>query len=137
MGSTDNGLVMVTTHLYDGVRSLPLDFAQYLHADSLEKGKEDPEFKKKPELALELIARCLNRGERPEVTLIDGGYGNNGPFLKELEKRGLIYIGVVAKNRNVEVEIETGQKTKMRLDELTAILPEESFSSITYCSQVS
>lgn len=51
VGKTDNGLVMVTTHLYDGVRSLPLDFAQYLHADSLEKGKEDPEFKKKPELA--------------------------------------------------------------------------------------
>jgi len=51
-------------------------------------------------------------------------------LLKELEKRGLIYIGVVAKKRKVEVEIETGQKSEMRLDELTAILPEESFSSI-------
>ena len=58
------------------------------------------------------------------MTLIDGGYGNNGPFLKELEKRGLIDIGVVAKNRNVQVEIETGKKTEMRLDEMTAILPE-------------
>ena len=37
----------------------------------------------------------------------------------------------MAKNRNVEVEIETGQKQEMRLDELTALLPEESFSSIT------
>ncbi|NER39939.1 MAG: hypothetical protein F6J93_39425 [Oscillatoria sp. SIO1A7] len=42
----------------------------------------------------------------------------------------MIYIGGVAKNRNVEVEIEAGQKQKMRLDELTALLPEESFSSI-------
>ena len=130
VGKTDNGIVMVTTHLYDGVRSFPLDFAQYLHADSLEKGKEDPKFKKKPELALELIDKCLTRGYRPEVTLIDGGYGNNGPFLKELEKRGLIYIGVVAKNRNVEVERETGEKSEMRLDELTAILPEEAFTPI-------
>lgn len=130
IGKVDNGIVMVTTHLYDGVRSLPLDVAQYLHADSLEKGKEDPEFKKKPELALELIDKCLNRGYRPGVTLIDGGYGNNGPFLKELEKRGLIYIGVIAKNRNVDVEIEPGQKSKIRLDELTALLPEESFSSV-------
>jgi len=130
VGKTDNGLVMVTTHLYDGVRSLPLDVAQYLPASSLEKGKENPEFKKKPELALELIDKCLNRGERPEVTLIDGGYGNNGPFLKELEKRELIYIGAVAKNRNVEVEIESGIKSEMRLDELTAILPEEAFNSI-------
>ena len=46
------------------------------------------------------------------MTLIDGGYSNNGHFLKELEKRGLIDIGVVAKNRNVQVEIETGKKQK-------------------------
>ncbi|NER39940.1 MAG: transposase [Oscillatoria sp. SIO1A7] len=82
IGKTDNGIVIVTTHLYDGVRTLPLDVAQYLKADSFEKGKEDPEFKKKPELALELIDKCLNRGYRPGVTLIDGGYGNNGLFLK-------------------------------------------------------
>ena len=25
IGKTDNGIVIVTTHLYDGVRSLPLD----------------------------------------------------------------------------------------------------------------
>ena len=130
VGKTDNGLVMVTTHLYDGVRSLPLDVAQYLPASSLEKGKENPEFKKKPSLALELIDKCLTRGYRPEVTLIDGGYGNNGPFLKELEKRELIYIGAVAKNRNVELEISSGIKSEMRLDELIAILPEEAFNSI-------
>ncbi|NER34676.1 MAG: IS701 family transposase [Oscillatoria sp. SIO1A7] len=130
IGKVDNGIVMVTTHLYDGVRSLPLDVAQYIHADSLDKGKENPSFKKKPSLALELIDKCLNRGYSPKVTLIDGGYGNNRSFLKELEKRGLTYIGVLAKNRNVEAEIETGEKISLRLDELTAILPETSFSCI-------
>jgi len=29
---------MVTTHLYDGVRNLPLDVAQYVQADFFEKG---------------------------------------------------------------------------------------------------
>ncbi len=43
---------MVTTHLYDGKKSLPLDIELYQHADSLPEGKEDPEFKKKPTLAL-------------------------------------------------------------------------------------
>ena len=41
LGKTDNGIVTVTTHLYDGVRSLPLDIALYQHADSLPNGKED------------------------------------------------------------------------------------------------
>ena len=44
IGKTDNGIVIVTTHLYDGVRSLPLDIELYQHADSLPKGKEDENF---------------------------------------------------------------------------------------------
>jgi hypothetical protein len=38
----------VTTHLYDGKKSLPLDIELYQHGDSLPEGKKDPEFKKKP-----------------------------------------------------------------------------------------
>ena len=44
IGKTDNGVVVVTTHLYDGVKSLPLDIALYQKADSFPKGKKDPEF---------------------------------------------------------------------------------------------
>ena len=50
----------------------------------LPKGKDDEEFKKKPELALELIDKCLNKGQRPGMVLLDGGYGNNSSLLKEL-----------------------------------------------------
>jgi SRSO17 transposase len=57
IGKTDNGNVVVTTHLYDGQKSLPLDIELYQHATSLAEGKKDPEFKKKPTLALELIDR--------------------------------------------------------------------------------
>jgi len=49
IGKTDNGIVMVTTHLYDGVKSLPLDIALYQKADSLPEEKKDPEFVKKPD----------------------------------------------------------------------------------------
>ncbi|AFY91302.1 transposase, IS4 family protein (plasmid) [Chroococcidiopsis thermalis PCC 7203] len=34
IGKTDNGIVIVTTHLYDGVKSLPLDVELYQHATS-------------------------------------------------------------------------------------------------------
>jgi SRSO17 transposase len=35
IGKTDNGIVVVTTHLYDGKKSLPLDLELYQHASSL------------------------------------------------------------------------------------------------------
>jgi SRSO17 transposase len=111
IGKTDNGIVVVTTHLYDGVRNIPLDLKIYQPASSLEKGKEDEEFKKKPELALELIDKSKKRGYQPGIVLIDAGYGNNTPFLLELEKRKLKYIGGLAKNRKVKVKKE-GEDTK-------------------------
>jgi len=39
IGKTENGIVIVTTHLYDGSKSLPLDIELYQHASSLPEGK--------------------------------------------------------------------------------------------------
>ena len=64
IGKTDNGIVVVTTHLYDGKKSLPLDLELYQHASSLPEGKKDKDFKKKPQLGIELIDRSLAKGER-------------------------------------------------------------------------
>lgn len=130
IGKTDNGVVVVTTHLYDGKKSLPLDIELYQPSSSLESGKENPEFLKKPELALSLIDRSLERGERPGRVLIDGGYGNNTTFLRELEKRKLKYIGGVAKNRKVRRTGESKAEKEIRLDELVKGLPEEAFSEV-------
>ena len=38
IGKTDNGIVVVTTHLYDGKKSLPLDIELYQHSSSLPEG---------------------------------------------------------------------------------------------------
>lgn len=51
IGKTENGVVAVTSHLYDGIKSLPLDVELYQKADSLPQGNVDPELKKKPEIA--------------------------------------------------------------------------------------
>jgi hypothetical protein len=130
IGKTENGIVVVTTHLYDGKKSLPLDIELYQHASSLPEGKEDLEFKKKPELALTLVDRSLERGYRPGIVLIDAGYGNNTTFLLELEKRKLKYIGGVAKNRKVTAEIEANKPEEIRLDKLAESLPVENFAPI-------
>ena len=129
-GKTDNGNVVVTTHLYDGKKSLPLDIELYQHSLSLPDGKNDPEFKKKPELALELIDKSVGRGYRPGIVLIDSGYGNNTNFLFELEKRNLKYLGGLAKNRKVKVIKDSVTSDEIRLDSLAESLSEDDFSEI-------
>ncbi|MBE9125075.1 transposase [Coleofasciculus sp. LEGE 07081] len=91
---------------------------------------EMKEFIKKPELALNLIDRSLGRGERPGLVVIDAGYGNNRTFLRELEKRKLMYIGGVAKNRKVRRPKESEGKNEIRLDELVKRLPTSGFREI-------
>ncbi len=135
IGKTDNGNVVVTTHLYDGKKSLPLDIELYQHKNSLPEGKNDPEFKKKPELAISLIDKSLNRGYRPGIVLIDGGYGNNTSFLKELEIRELNYLGGVAKNRKVKVINNSELQEEIRLDNLAKRLPPQAFCQISFSKE--
>jgi hypothetical protein len=131
IGKTDNGIVVLTTHLYDGVRKLPLDVALYQHASSLEQGKEDPKFVKKPELALQLIDKCLEQGTRPQVTVIDAGYGNNTLFVQQLENRNLTYIAAIAKNRSCTYQLPTDDNpTKHSLEQIAQLLPPESFTRV-------
>ena len=130
VGKTDNGIVVVTTHLYDGRKSLPLDIELYQHANSLTQGKQDAEFEKKPELALKLIDLTLSRGYRPGIVIVDAGYGNNTSFLLELENRQLKYLGGLAKNRKVTVQEKDKLQQKIRLDELAQSLPKEAFTEI-------
>ena len=130
IGKTDKGIVVVTTHLYDGKKSLPLDVELYQHASSLPQGKKDIEFKKKPELALALINRSLERGYRPGIVLIDAGYVNNTTFLLELEKRKLKYLGGLAKNRKVIIETSAYKREEIRLEQLAQSLPIEEFTPV-------
>jgi hypothetical protein len=123
--------VLLTTYLYDGVRKLPLDIALYQHASSLAQGKADPKFMKKPDLALQLIDKCLERGYRPRVTVIDAGYGNNTPFLKQLESKNLTYIAAIAKNRKVTYQLPTdSQPCKHTVEEIAQTLPAQYFTKV-------
>ncbi|TAG37294.1 MAG: IS701 family transposase, partial [Oscillatoriales cyanobacterium] len=130
IGKTDNGVVVVTSHLYDGKKSLPLDIELYKKADSLPSGKDDPSFKKKPEIAINLIDQTLARGYKPGIVLMDAGYGNNTSFLQELENRKLKYIGGLAKNRKVIIQKTVDETEEIRVDNLAKSLPVEAFTKI-------
>ncbi len=129
IGKTDNGIVVVTSHLYDGTKSLPLDIELYQHANSLPEGKKDPDFLKKPEIALNLIDQTLKRKYRPGMVIIDSGYGNNTSFLKELENRKLKYLGGIAKNRKITLNNQE-DSASMRIDKLAKGLPKEAFTEV-------
>ncbi len=130
IGKTDNGNVVVTTHLYDGKKSLPLDIELYQHGNSLPEGKKDPEFKKKPELALSLIDKTLERGYKPGIVLIDSGYGNNTTFLLNLDIRKLNYLGGIAKNRKITIN-KGNNIASMRIDKFAESLSENAFTEVT------
>jgi hypothetical protein len=130
VGKTDQGNVLVTTHIYDGIRSFPLDVELYYKAENFEKGEEDPSFQKKPEIAIKLIEKCLERKYKPEIVLIDGGYGNNSNFLNQLEEKELKYIGGIAKNRKVKLIKEGKIEEEKRIDEVAKLLPKEEFKVV-------
>ena len=130
IGKTEKGVVAVTTYLYDGIKSLPLDIELYQKADSLPKGNADPEFKNKPEIARDLIDQSLARGYQPGIVLMDAGYGNNTIFLEQLEKIKLKYIGGIAKNRKVIIQKIGDEKEEIRVDKLALSLPSSDFTKI-------
>jgi SRSO17 transposase len=127
-GKVDNGVVMVTSHAFDGVKGFPLDVELYKHASSLPQGKEDPEFSKKPNLALKLVDGCLGRALTPGLILLDAGYGNNGPLLQSLEERKLTYIAAISSSRVVWIEQEGDSRAeKHRLEDVAKALKEDAF----------
>jgi SRSO17 transposase len=62
--------------------------------------------------------------------LIDGGYGQNTTFLKKLEERELKYLGKIAKNRKVIVNLKSLDERKIRIDELAKSLPSQKFEPV-------
>ena len=131
IGNTDNGIVVVTTHLYDGSKSLPLDIELYHQGDdSLPKGKQEPLFEKKHELGIKLIDLTLSRGYQPGIVIIDGAYGNNTSFLLKIENRNLKYLGELAGNRKVLTSDQEDSPQIIRLDKLAQSLPQGAFTEI-------
>ncbi len=108
---------------------LPLDIELYQHGNSLPEGKKDPEFKKKPELALSLIDKTIERGYKPGIVLIDSGYGNNTTFLLNLDIRKLNYLGGIAKNIKITINKEKNIAS-MRIDKFAESLSEDAFTEV-------
>lgn len=132
LGKVDNGAVVVTSHACDSKRCVPLDLAQYFPAGCFTNGKENEHFRTKPQLAIELIDKCLKRDLKPGRLIADSFYGDNIKFLTALEQRQLKYVVALKGTRNVYVQL-TGDKRreKHRLDEVAKTITAEQLTKVT------
>jgi hypothetical protein len=92
VGKIDNGIVVVSTLWADEQRYYPLHAEPYPPARRLPKGKADPAFRTKPQIAVQLISAALDAGILFRAIVADSGYGENPTFIEALVGEGLPYV---------------------------------------------
>ena len=92
LGKTDNGVVSVTSLWADEGLYYPLHYEPYTPAHHFARGKADPQFRTKRQIATELVGRALAAGIPCRAVVADSFYGEDEPLRQELRARGLGYV---------------------------------------------
>lgn len=92
LGHVANGVVAVTSHWADGSRHAPLGVKPYRPASRLPKGRNDPDFHTKPQLAWELITEARAAGVPFRLVVADSIYGENADLEARLFAEKIPYI---------------------------------------------
>jgi SRSO17 transposase len=92
LGHVANGVVAVTSHWTDGSRHVPLGVRAYRPASRLPKGRKDPAFHSKPQLAWELIQQAQAAGIPFRLVVADSIYGESSDLQTRLFAAGIPYI---------------------------------------------
>ena len=80
IGKVDGGIVAVTSLWADERIYYPLHVKPYTPAERLPKGKAAPDFRTKPQLAVELVAAARAAGVSFRAIVADCFYGENATF---------------------------------------------------------
>jgi len=99
LGKTDNGVVTVTTVWADERVYSPLHAQPYTPAHHFPKGKNDPGFRTKPQLAATLALRAREAGFCCRAVVADCGYGDHEEFRHTLREAGLPYVMALKRHR--------------------------------------
>jgi len=92
VGKVDNGIVAVSSLWADERVYYPLHVRPYTPGSRLPKGKKDPAFRTKPQLAVELVEAALAAGVAFRAVVADCAYGENVTFEAGLWQAGLPYV---------------------------------------------
>lgn len=92
IGKVDNGVVSVHSLWADERLYYPLEVQPYTPAHWFEKRRQDPAFRSKPKIALELIERAVELGVPFRAVAADSSYGEHLGFVEGLERLELGYV---------------------------------------------
>ena len=92
IGKVDNGIVAVSSLWADERVYYPLHVQPYTPGCRLPKGKKDPAFRTKPQVALELIEAALRAGVPFRTVVADCAYGDHVNFEGGLWRAQLPYV---------------------------------------------
>jgi hypothetical protein len=92
LGKIDNGVVSVTSLWADEGVYYPLDVEPYTPAHHFAKGKEDPQFRTKLKLAVELVRRAVQAHIPFRAVVADSFYGEDRGVKGGLRELGVGYV---------------------------------------------
>src|SRR6266851_6861558 len=92
LGKVDNGVVSVTSLWADEEVYYPVDFEPYTPAHHFEKGEDDPAFRTKLTIALELVNRAHTEGIPFRAVVADNFYGEDRTLRTGLRALKLGYV---------------------------------------------
>ena len=92
IGKVENGVVSVHSLWADERLYYPLEVEPYTPAHWFEQGRQEPAFRSKPEIALELVASAVQHELPFRAVVADSGYGANLGFVEGLERLELGYV---------------------------------------------
>ncbi len=101
VGKTDNGIVAVTSLWASERVYWPVHVVPYTPACRLPKGKRDPGFRTKPQLAAELVQAARQAGIGFRAVVADCFYGDNEGFTQALGATGVAYVLAVKPRKGV------------------------------------
>jgi SRSO17 transposase len=92
IGKIENGVVSVSSLWVDERVYYPIEVEPYTPAHHFVGGKANPEFRTKPQIALELVERAVELGLPFRAVVGDILYGEHRKFKKGLEQKGIPYV---------------------------------------------
>ncbi len=98
-GKTDSAVVTVSTLWADERLYYPLHARPYTPAHHFPKGKNDPGFRTKPQIAVDLARRARPAGVAFRAVAADCAYGDHDAFRGELAAAGLPFVMALRPHR--------------------------------------
>src|SRR4030095_4401200 len=118
MGRPEGGVGAVSSLWADERVYYPLHVRPYTPAPRLPKGKQDPAFRTKPQLAVELVDAALAAGVPFRAVVADCAYGDNLGFEETLQEDGLPFARALKPAKGIWTPFEgmpTPQEVARRL----------------------